>query len=74
MAQFAPSAHKVKALALAHMAKLDERISELEAIKRVLTHLAAHCHGDKGTECPIVDGLSAQAGYAETGCVPPGGV
>ena len=52
---------KVKALALAHIAELDERISELEAMKRVLMELAMRCHGDQRPECPILDGLAAEA-------------
>jgi len=52
---------KVKALALAHIAELDERISELEAMKRVLMELATRCHGDHRPECPILDGLAAKA-------------
>ena len=51
---------KVKALALAHVAELDTRISELEVMKRVLAHLAEHCHGDDRPECPILDGLSSE--------------
>jgi len=49
---------KVKALALAHIAELDARISELEAMKRTLGALAAHCHGDDRPECPILDRLA----------------
>ena len=50
---------KVKALALAHVAELDERIRELEAMKQTLQELAAHCHGDDRPECPILDRLAA---------------
>jgi len=52
---------KVKALALAHIAELDARIEELKAMKRTLVKLVAHCHGDERPECPILDGLAAQA-------------
>ena len=50
---------KVKALALAHIGELDARITELQAMKRTLQDLAAHCHGDERPECPILDGLAA---------------
>lgn len=50
---------KVKALALAHVAELDARIAELEAMKRTLAHLAGHCHGDERPECPIIEGLAS---------------
>ena len=49
---------KVKALALAHIAELDARILELEAMKRTLQSLAMHCHGDDRPECPILEGLA----------------
>jgi Cu(I)-responsive transcriptional regulator len=50
---------KVKALALAHIEELDARIAEMQAMKRTLKELAAHCHGDERPECPILDGLAA---------------
>jgi len=50
---------KVKALAQEHIAELDARIVEMQAMKRTLQELAAHCHGDERPECPILDGLSA---------------
>jgi MerR family transcriptional regulator, copper efflux regulator len=53
------SSSKVKALALAHIKELDERIAELEAMKRTLASLAEHCHGDDRPECPILEGLAA---------------
>ena len=59
------SSSKVKALALAHIAELDERIGELEAMKRVLMERAARCHGDDRPECPILDGLAAEAPIAK---------
>ena len=49
---------KVKALALSHIAELDARIAELQAMKRTLQSLAAHCHGDDRPECPILEGLA----------------
>ena len=49
---------KVKALALAHIAELDARIAELQAMKRTLQSLAEHCHGDERPDCPILEGLA----------------
>lgn len=48
---------QVKALALAHIKELEERIRELEDMKSALATLATHCHGDDRPECPILDGL-----------------
>jgi len=55
---------RVKALAQAHVEELDARIGELEAMKRTLQELAAHCHGDDRPECPILAGLAAEAPIA----------
>lgn len=52
------TSRKVKELALKHVAELDERIRELQEIKRTLTHLVDHCHGDDRPDCPILDGLA----------------
>jgi len=52
---------KVKALAQEHIAELDARIAEMQAMKRTLQDLAVHCHGDERPECPILDGLAAPA-------------
>lgn len=54
------SSARVKALAQAHIATLDERIRELEAMKSVLAELAAHCHGDDRPDCPILDALATR--------------
>jgi MerR family transcriptional regulator, copper efflux regulator len=50
---------EVKKLALAHAAELDTRIAEMQAMKRTLEQLAAHCHGDDRPECPILEDLAA---------------
>jgi len=54
---------KVKALAQEHIAELDARVAELQAMKRTLQALAEHCHGDDRPECPILDGLAAPAAH-----------
>ncbi|MGA8007113.1 MAG: Cu(I)-responsive transcriptional regulator [Burkholderiales bacterium] len=53
---------KVKALALTHVEELDQRIAELQAMKRTLQALAVHCHGDDRPECPILEGLADPGG------------
>jgi Cu(I)-responsive transcriptional regulator len=52
---------EVKRIALAHVADLERRMAELEAMKRTLAQLAHHCHGDDRPDCPILDELSHEA-------------
>ncbi|OHC75937.1 MAG: Cu(I)-responsive transcriptional regulator [Rhodospirillales bacterium RIFCSPLOWO2_12_FULL_58_28] len=48
----------VKALALRHIKEVEERIAELEAIRRALLHLTDRCHGDNRPDCPILEGMN----------------
>lgn len=48
----------VKALALRHIKEVEERIAELEAIRRTLLHLTDRCHGDNRPDCPILEGMA----------------
>jgi Cu(I)-responsive transcriptional regulator len=48
----------VKRIALNHVADLDRRIAEMEAMKRTLSSLASCCHGDQRPDCPILDELA----------------
>lgn len=52
------SSRKVKALVMAHVAQLERKIVEMQAMKATLEHLAHHCHGDERPECPILDDLA----------------
>jgi Cu(I)-responsive transcriptional regulator len=47
----------VRALAQAHIAELDEKLKELQAMKATLEHLVHGCHGDERPDCPIIDEL-----------------
>lgn len=49
----------VRALARAHIEELDRKIAEMEAMRRTLESLAASCHGDARSSCPILDDLAA---------------
>jgi MerR family copper efflux transcriptional regulator len=49
----------VRALAKQHIDELNQKISELEAMRRTLERLAASCHGDDRSACPILDDLAA---------------
>jgi Cu(I)-responsive transcriptional regulator len=48
----------VKAIALSKITEVDRKMAELQVLKRTLTHLAEHCHGDERPECPILDDLA----------------
>jgi MerR family copper efflux transcriptional regulator len=50
----------VRALARAHIGELNRKIAEMEAMRRTLERLAASCHGDSRSDCPILDDLAAQ--------------
>jgi Cu(I)-responsive transcriptional regulator len=52
---------EVKRIAQRQIDELEQRIGELETMKRTLEHLAHHCHGDQRPECPILDDLAAVA-------------
>ena len=49
---------QVKALAEAHIAELERKVQELQAMKATLRHLADGCSGDDRPECPILDRLA----------------
>lgn len=49
----------VRALAREHIGELNRKIAEMEAMRRTLERLAASCHDDSRSECPILDDLAA---------------
>ncbi|WP_018233591.1 Cu(I)-responsive transcriptional regulator [Thioalkalivibrio thiocyanodenitrificans] len=49
---------EVKAIALAHVRELEQKIAALESMRRTLTRLARDCHGDRRPDCPILDDLA----------------
>jgi Cu(I)-responsive transcriptional regulator len=59
----------VKRMTLAHIADIERKIGELEAMRSALSHLAEHCHGDDRPECPILDDLAGHrhGGHAGSG-------
>lgn len=49
---------QVKALARMHLADLDKKLEELQAMKSELEHLVGCCNGDERPECPILERLA----------------
>lgn len=48
----------VRKLAKEHIAGLEKKIEEMQAMKRSLEKLARTCHGDNRPDCPILDDLA----------------
>ena len=49
---------QVKKMAQAHVAELEAKISEMQAMQRTLLNLARHCQGNQRPDCPILDDLA----------------
>jgi MerR family copper efflux transcriptional regulator len=49
----------VRRIAQQHIVELDEKIGELQGMRRALEQLVQHCHGDLRPECPILDDLAS---------------
>lgn len=50
---------EVKGLAEQHIADIRLKIKDLKRLERILSDLAARCHGRRVPDCPILDALSA---------------
>ena len=48
----------VKKMATKHVADLDRKIAEMQAMRRTLVNLAQNCHGDDRPDCPILEDLA----------------
>ncbi len=55
------SSADVKRLALDRISDIDEKITELRNLKKVLGHLAEACNGDDRPDCPILENLAEGA-------------
>ncbi len=51
----------VKRIVARHVAGLEARVAEMQAMVATLSHLAQHCHGDERPDCPILEDLAAEA-------------
>ena len=56
------ASHDVRALAAGHLAQIQAKIAELEAMRRTLAALTDACAGDGRPACPIIDTLGGAAG------------
>ncbi|MCF1710223.1 Cu(I)-responsive transcriptional regulator [Tabrizicola sp. J26] len=54
----------VKRLALDHVADLERKIAEMQAMASTLRHLAETCAGDGRPDCPILDDLGSSPAKA----------
>lgn len=50
----------VKIIANSHLAKIEEKISDLRSMRDTLSHLVLACAGDDRPDCPILNNLSAE--------------
>jgi Cu(I)-responsive transcriptional regulator len=48
----------VRAMAQQHIAQLDRKIADMQAMRRTLESLALACHGDERPDCPIIADLA----------------
>lgn len=53
------SSADVKKLALQHVAELETKIREMQAMSDTLKQLAQSCHGDARPDCPILQDLAS---------------
>jgi Cu(I)-responsive transcriptional regulator len=49
---------EVRRIAEAHVADLEARIAEMQAMAETLRRLVRRCHGDDRPDCPILDDLA----------------
>ncbi|MFT4173771.1 MAG: Cu(I)-responsive transcriptional regulator [Rhodocyclaceae bacterium] len=48
----------VKSLAQQHIAEMEAKVAELNAMIGTLRELVTHCHGDHRPDCPILTGIA----------------
>lgn len=50
----------VKRLTVAHLAQIDAKIAELQAMRRTLSEMAERCAGNEESDCAILSGLAGR--------------
>lgn len=53
---------QVEEIARAHVAGLQQKVRDMQAMIRTLSTLAEKCEGDERPDCPIIDDLVSRAG------------
>ena len=48
----------VKAIAEKHLSDVEDKIRELQELRKTLSHLVTCCHGDNRPDCPILAGIA----------------
>ena len=54
------SSRDVRKLAKARLEIVDQKLEEMQSLKRTLEHLVDHCGGNDKPDCPILDELAGQ--------------
>jgi MerR family copper efflux transcriptional regulator len=54
------SSADVRRIASKHVQELNQRMAEMESMRRTLEHLIECCQGDQRPDCPILDELEGQ--------------
>ncbi len=52
------SSSEVKAIATNHLTEIDDKIVQLQSMRKTLAHLVHCCDGDSRPSCPILDSLA----------------
>lgn len=55
------ASHDVRELAKKHVAGIEEKVRELQAMRATLQTLIHACHGDERPDCPILDDMAGDA-------------
>lgn len=58
------ASHDVREVAVGHVARIEAKIAELQAMKMTLERLVRACHGDERPDCPILDDIAGQRASA----------
>lgn len=48
----------VKSVVREKLKEIDQKVAELQALRRTLSHLSRNCRGDNRPECPILEDLA----------------